>query len=189
MPVASMRDRETRRDELGEQLRMGALVRASREHAGLLQRELADRLGVHFSTIAKWESGASPIPRRRWQSIEKVLEVPLGRALASGPAALSVSRSTTSPRTETTEVLRERKCVHAWWVKRSVELLDAGLTLPESDAVRDAMLASAASAIDRLRIDIGVCSDAVVEEALLTALSLVRGLRVAQLELERQSAA
>lgn len=184
-----MPDRETRSRELGDQLRMGALVRASRERSGLLQRELADRLGVHHTTIAKWESGASPIPRRRWQSIERVLEVPIGRALASGPGALAVSRSVTSSRTETTEVLRERKCVHAWWVKRSAELLDAGLTLTESEAVREATFMSAASTLDHFGIDIAACSDADLSDALSAEIVVVQKLRAAHLASESRSAA
>ena len=35
-------------------------LKAARERAGLLQKELADKLGVSRSTVASWESDASP---------------------------------------------------------------------------------------------------------------------------------
>ena len=41
----------------------GAELRNARRRLALTQQQLADALGVHRVTIAKWESGAAPIPR------------------------------------------------------------------------------------------------------------------------------
>jgi transcriptional regulator with XRE-family HTH domain len=46
-------------------------IRASRESRGLTQVEFAKRIGVHPSSIQKWESGAS---RPRGVTLEKLLE-------------------------------------------------------------------------------------------------------------------
>jgi DNA-binding XRE family transcriptional regulator len=38
---------------------MGERIRALREQAGLTQTELGDRVGVSFSAVNQWESGAT----------------------------------------------------------------------------------------------------------------------------------
>lgn len=39
-------------------------LRAAREALGLTQTEFAARLGVHWTTVSRWENGRLPISKR-----------------------------------------------------------------------------------------------------------------------------
>jgi transcriptional regulator with XRE-family HTH domain len=41
----------------------GNSLKRKRKALGLTQRTLAERIGVHRITIAKWETGVEPIPK------------------------------------------------------------------------------------------------------------------------------
>jgi len=59
---------------------IGAVVRRARASAGLTQRELAQRVGVHQSEVARWESGQRSIALR--------MAIPLAGALGLTVSAL-----------------------------------------------------------------------------------------------------
>ena len=59
---------------------IGELVRHARSSAGLSQQQLADRVGVTQSEVARWESGGRAIALR--------MAIPLAEALGLTVAAL-----------------------------------------------------------------------------------------------------
>lgn len=52
-------------------------IRVFREQAGLLQRQLADKLGVDVSTVCKWESGENRPPTDRLLQLAEVFHCPI----------------------------------------------------------------------------------------------------------------
>ncbi len=57
-----------------------ALVRELREHLGLTQEQLAQQLGVSFSTINVWENGKrAPLPFLRRRILEMVKDAGLSK--------------------------------------------------------------------------------------------------------------
>lgn len=47
----------------------------AREWAGLTQAEAANKMGVHRVTFANWETGARPMPKRKWNLFLKTVAV------------------------------------------------------------------------------------------------------------------
>jgi transcriptional regulator with XRE-family HTH domain len=68
---------------------VGRRVRARRLECRLSQTELADRIGVTFQQVQKYEKGVNRIGAGRLQRISEALEVPISFFFggASGPAA------------------------------------------------------------------------------------------------------
>lgn len=52
-------------------------LRRARREKNLSQEELAERLGVHRSTLIRWESGLCAPPKEQEQALSKVLGVPV----------------------------------------------------------------------------------------------------------------
>ena len=50
----------------------GAGLRAIRDKAGMTQQQLADHLGVHYTSVASWESGRNRPSRNNVELIEEV---------------------------------------------------------------------------------------------------------------------
>lgn len=75
----------------------GREVRFLRKHRGWSQGELAQRLGVHEVTVARWETGATPIGAANQQRL---------RLLFTDPEAFAASRVTPSRSREAAVPLR-----------------------------------------------------------------------------------
>src|SRR5579862_8743426 len=61
----------------------------TREQAGFTQAAAADAMGVHRVTFVQWESGARPIPERKWQAFLKIAAVnPLSIPKFAAPPTL-----------------------------------------------------------------------------------------------------
>ena len=56
---------------------VGARVRAARKHAGMSQTALADRLGVTFQQVQKYEAGTNRIGAGQMFLIARALNLPL----------------------------------------------------------------------------------------------------------------
>lgn len=63
----------------------GAMIRRARQEAGMKQRDLADRMGVHVTTVGYWERGKF-FPEQHWAALNKLLHISL-RPPESGNAA------------------------------------------------------------------------------------------------------
>lgn len=74
---------EVRRSVLLPSPRQARTIRTS---AGVSQARLADEIGVHRVTLARWESGAS-IPRGKSRTRYATLLADIRRALMEEPAA------------------------------------------------------------------------------------------------------
>lgn len=60
---------------------LGRLLKSIREEKGLLQREVAERLGTPQSFVSKYESGERRIDLPELKQIAEVLETPFGTLL------------------------------------------------------------------------------------------------------------
>lgn len=68
----------------------GATIRRARQKARMKQRELADRLGVHETTVGYWERDKF-FPERHWAALNDLLHIsltPPGADNAEPPARL-----------------------------------------------------------------------------------------------------
>jgi transcriptional regulator with XRE-family HTH domain len=54
----------------------GAIIRRARQEARMKQRELADRMGVHVTTVGYWERGKF-FPEQHWAALNKLLHISL----------------------------------------------------------------------------------------------------------------
>jgi transcriptional regulator with XRE-family HTH domain len=68
---------------------VGQAIRAHRLMAGLSQTELADRLGITFQQVQKYEKGVNRVGAGRLSRIARILEVPV--ATLFGPQADATS--------------------------------------------------------------------------------------------------
>jgi transcriptional regulator with XRE-family HTH domain len=66
---------------------VGRRVRSRRLECRLSQTELADRIGVTFQQVQKYEKGVNRIGAGRLQRISEALEVPISFFFGSGAAA------------------------------------------------------------------------------------------------------
>lgn len=55
---------------------IGVRIKLAREAAGLTQTRLAELLGVHDSTVIRWEHGGATCPPHRQGDVARVLGVP-----------------------------------------------------------------------------------------------------------------
>lgn len=60
-------------------IHVGKLIRQIRREAGLTQQHLAERVGIKFQQIQKYETGANRVSASRLWDISRVLNVPVGR--------------------------------------------------------------------------------------------------------------
>ena len=52
---------------------IGSCIRAGLDRSGMLQKELAGKIGIHPSSLNMMISGAAPLPLRRFYQIAKIL--------------------------------------------------------------------------------------------------------------------
>lgn len=64
------------RDLAAQRTTLGQLLKSIREERGLLQREVAERLGAPQSFVSKYESGERRIDVPELRHIAEVLDVP-----------------------------------------------------------------------------------------------------------------
>jgi transcriptional regulator with XRE-family HTH domain len=114
---------------------LGKKLRTAREQAGLSQQWLAEKLGITFQQIQKYEKGTNRIAASRLVSIAQALEQPVGYFLDDAKeTATARSRATDSP--EQAALARFFSAIHNAKVRRRVtDLLHA---IIEADAVRKA---------------------------------------------------
>ncbi len=55
---------------------LGSVIARARQRKGWIQTELAERLGVHETTVVAWETGKH-FPKRNIVAIEQALEIDL----------------------------------------------------------------------------------------------------------------
>lgn len=56
-------------------MRIGVRIREARKNRGFTQKELAEQIGVHQTTVGEWERGEKRIPEERIDQIAQVLYV------------------------------------------------------------------------------------------------------------------
>ncbi len=71
---------------------IGNLIRISRKTVGLSQMELAERVGISYQQIQKYEKGASEISISRLAQIADALNMPVNRFI-TGDESVAVSES------------------------------------------------------------------------------------------------
>jgi len=75
---------------------VGRRVRSRRLECRLSQTELADRIGVTFQQVQKYEKGVNRIGAGRLQRISEALEVPISFFFGSGNTGGSTAKETAS---------------------------------------------------------------------------------------------
>ncbi|MCW5923839.1 MAG: helix-turn-helix transcriptional regulator [Saprospiraceae bacterium] len=75
---------------------LGFNLREARETKKITREDLADRLNVHFRTLAKWENGQSDPPVGKIMKIAEVLEMPMAKLLGLDPNSVKVVSTTIS---------------------------------------------------------------------------------------------
>jgi transcriptional regulator with XRE-family HTH domain len=75
---------------------VGRRVRSRRLECRLSQTELADRIGVTFQQVQKYEKGVNRIGAGRLQRISEALEVPISFFFGSGNGSTTKENSATS---------------------------------------------------------------------------------------------
>lgn len=97
-------------------------LKAWRRYRGLLQKELADRVGVARNYFTMIESGGREGSAQVWQSIAAALDVPIS-VLMEG---VSVSDAHTAPRRDDkAELAKMRQHVYAQAEERNISLIRA----------------------------------------------------------------
>lgn len=109
----------------------GAMIRRARQEARMKQRELADRMGVHVTTVGYWERNRF-FPEQHWAALNKLLHInlrpPGGDPVERGPDStipdevLAVIRRNYSPE-------RQREAIEAL---EAIERERRGEELPPS---------------------------------------------------------
>jgi transcriptional regulator with XRE-family HTH domain len=88
MKQAKMIDKHVRaRRADSRDAEVGRRVRSRRLECRLSQTELADRIGVTFQQVQKYEKGVNRIGAGRLQRIAEALEVPISFFFGGGPGA------------------------------------------------------------------------------------------------------
>jgi transcriptional regulator with XRE-family HTH domain len=72
---------------------VGAKIRIFRTHRGLSQSDLAEKIGVAFQQVQKYESGANRIGASRLSRIAAALGIPIGDLFEPSPHKASNSKS------------------------------------------------------------------------------------------------
>ena len=60
------------------------MLKKMRERKGLLQKEVAERLGVPASALCKWEKGIRMVPSRYLKRLASILECSVDELLSEG---------------------------------------------------------------------------------------------------------
>lgn len=108
--------------------RIGARLRAVRNARGMSQQSLANRLGVTFQQIQKYESGVSRISAGRLYEISVALELDIGYLYqdAAGAARATANRALKSPNREAAELISLFSTIEDKLVRqRVIELIRA----------------------------------------------------------------
>jgi len=84
---------------------IGAAIRARRQQLRLTQRELAERVGVHPSSVVNWEKGRHP-PDRNLGALEEVLGISLDGGEPRQRTSRDQMRETLAQLEEATRKLR-----------------------------------------------------------------------------------
>lgn len=66
----------------------GAMIRRARQEAHMKQRELADRMGVHVTTVGYWERNKF-FPEQHWAALNKLLRINIAPPGAEGAAGIA----------------------------------------------------------------------------------------------------
>ena len=61
---------------------IGSLIRIARKAAGLSQMKLAEKIGISYQQVQKYEKGASEISISRLSQIAQALNIPLSRFIS-----------------------------------------------------------------------------------------------------------
>jgi transcriptional regulator with XRE-family HTH domain len=80
-------------------IHVGKVLRATRAARGLSQEKLANRLGISFQQIQKYETGVNRIGSSRLWEISEVLGVPVGHFFQDLDAEVPVGDDPLPPRT------------------------------------------------------------------------------------------
>src|SRR5688500_20393191 len=89
-------DNTTARRADNRDAEVGRRVRSRRLECRLSQTELADRIGVTFQQVQKYEKGVNRIGAGRLQRISEALEVPIALFFDASPHAAANDSSTSS---------------------------------------------------------------------------------------------
>ncbi len=82
---------------------VGRRVRSRRLECRLSQTELADRIGVTFQQVQKYEKGVNRIGAGRLQRISEALEVPISFFFGGGSSGTGSARETSSSNSSSNE--------------------------------------------------------------------------------------
>jgi transcriptional regulator with XRE-family HTH domain len=148
---------------------IGAVLKRLREKAGLSQRDLAARLGIHQPAVARWEAGGVRLPINRIEEIVAELgygveydlaAVPVGEALNDG-VSLTLVRRRPDLKGASSELLRLRSGAYDFSVNREspwnvdMWLLETGRRLPGAYAVYPERIEALAAHPDGVLIRFG----------------------------------
>ena len=76
---------------------VGRRVQIRRKALGMSQTNLADRIGISFQQVQKYETGINRIGASRLQHIAKILNAPIPFFFEGAPGQQKVSRTAPSP--------------------------------------------------------------------------------------------
>jgi transcriptional regulator with XRE-family HTH domain len=97
MKQAKMIDKHVRaRRADSRDAEVGRRVRSRRLECRLSQTELADRIGVTFQQVQKYEKGVNRIGAGRLQRIAEALEVPISFFFGAGTGGATTARETSA---------------------------------------------------------------------------------------------
>jgi transcriptional regulator with XRE-family HTH domain len=121
---------------------VGSRVRFRRTEIGITQQTLAEKLGVTFQQVQKYEKGTNRIGAGRLQEVAKALDVPITYFFQSLPGAPGESEDQGSSAkimrvSGASELLRAYAQIESPIVRRAVLDLVRKLASPESSANDD----------------------------------------------------
>src|SRR4026208_783284 len=132
MKRSKLGDNTTARRADNRDAEVGRRVRSRRLECRLSQTELADRIGVTFQQVQKYEKGMNRIGAGRLQRISEALEVPItfffGNSAAGGsisPRQVSTNAESVFGFLQTSGSVRMVKAFHKIKSRKSRELLVA----------------------------------------------------------------
>ena len=174
---------------------MGLQIKAARERTRQTQRELATKLGVNLTTLAKYEIGMHPVPPERVRQLASVLNAPelLAHTESDGESWKTESGgSASSGRDErsSVDIFALRDTLYEWWLEQAPILHRTEKLSPKRIEVLRKRLHNIVS--DLLRGE-GMRLDQMADEDLIVFLtaslrSLVQGLRAVDTSRDRTAA-
>jgi transcriptional regulator with XRE-family HTH domain len=172
------------------QVAAGHRIRSAREKRGLLQREVAEQLDVHFATIAKWESGDSAVPYRRWPRLAEILQIEPPSSLGRSSASESEEgQGSVRSYHGTARALGARPAAAQWWTAIAARLSQQGIVYPELEARRTEAFSSLAALMSIRGVQPDELSDDALTEALEVAVKALESLGRLASRTEGKSAA